>query len=86
MKWNEMSAFYKVLRVAGIFFLIAGLILIFLDESGIVKNGSQYALILLGAVNIFQGIESWKSRKTYASFSFAIGALMIIAEILILVR
>ncbi len=86
MKWSEMSALYKVLRIAVILFLIAGLILIFLDESGTVKNGSQYAMILLGAANLFLGIESWKSRKTYASFSFAVGALMIISQIFILAR
>lgn len=86
MKWSEMSALYKVLRIAVILFLIAGLILIFLDESGTVKNGSQYAMILLGAANLFLGIESWKSRKTYAIFSFAVGALMIISQIFILAR
>ena len=86
MKWSEMSALYKVLRIAVILFLIAGLTLIFLDESGTVKNGSQYAIILLGAANLFMGIESWKSRKTYAIFSFAVGALMIISQIFILAR
>ena len=84
MRICEMSVSDKVIFVVSNLLLFAVIVLLILDLASILENGLNYALLLIGIRCIAQGIGEWKKQRRMAVFSFIVGTLIIILELVIL--
>ena len=84
MRICEMSVSDKVIFVVSNLLLFAVIVLLILDLANILENGLNYALLLIGIRYIAQGIGEWKNQRRMAVFSFIVGTLIIILELVIL--
>ena len=84
MKWNEMSAFQKIIYVVGFLCSIAAIVLCVLAMTDRLENGLSYALLSLASNSLCICVQNWKKKKGLAIFSLAVAAFIFISQVYVL--